>query len=175
MADNKGETLYRASVTEIVGRFAKRESFKSAVEALLAAGFERTDLSVLDSHDTLAAADGRAEGWRRTLAGLVGEVKYLEPITAAGLILLASGTIGAAIAGVIAAGLGSMALYELLGEVRATPHTREFAQALEKGDVLLWVRAETPERRTRATEIYAKFGAADVHTHIRETRAGPTR
>jgi hypothetical protein len=175
MAGNKGDTLQRASVTEVVGRFAKRESLKSAVEALLAAAFERTDLSILDSHDTLAAAEGRDEGWRRTLTGLVGEVKYLESITAAGLILLASGAIGAAIAGVIAAGLGGMALYELLGEVRATPHTREFAQALEKGAVLLWVRAETPERRARAREIFSQFGAADIHTHIRETHPTSSR
>jgi hypothetical protein len=175
MAGEKDDTLQQAPVTEVVGRFATRESFKSAVEALLEAGFERTELSVLDSHDTLAAADGRDEGWRRTLAGLVGEVKYLEPITAAGLILLASGAIGAAIAGVIAAGLGGMALYELLGEIRATPHTREFAQALEKGAVLLWVRAETSERRARAKEILSRFGAANIHAHTREAHPTPSR
>jgi len=154
-------------VTEIVGRFAEREPFKAAVEELLEAGFERSDLSVLDSHDSLSAAEGRNEAWRRTLAGLVGEAKYLEPITAAGLILLASGAIGAAIAGAIAAGLGGMAAFELLSEVRATPHTREFATALEQGAVLLWVRAETPERRQRARDILTRHAAADVHSHTR--------
>src|SRR5208282_5228195 len=134
----------KKAVTEIVGRFAEREAFKAAVEELLKAGFERSDISVLDSHDSLAAAEGRNEAWRRTLAGLVGEVKYLEPITAAGLILLASGVVGAELAGVLAAGLGGMAVFELLGKIRATPHTREFATALEHGAVLLWVRAETP-------------------------------
>ncbi|HYB57936.1 MAG TPA: hypothetical protein VEK12_17385, partial [Alphaproteobacteria bacterium] len=86
----------KKTVTEVVGRFAEREPFKEAVGELLKAGFERSDLSVLDSHDSLSAAEGRNEAWRRTLAGLVGEAKYLEPITAAGLILLASGAIGAA-------------------------------------------------------------------------------
>jgi len=154
-------------VTEIVGRFAEREPFKAAVEELLKAGVERSDLSVRDSHDSLSAAEGRTEAWRRTLAGLVGEAKYLEPITAAGLILLASGAIGAAIAGAIAAGLGGMAAFELLSEVRATPHTREFATALEQGAVLLWVRAETPERRQRARDILTRHAAADVHSHTR--------
>ena len=97
----------------------------------------------------------------------MGEAKYLEPITAAGLILLASGTVGAALAGALAAGLGGMAAFELLGEVRATPHTREFATALEQGAVLLWVRAETPARQRLARDILARHAAADVHVHTR--------
>lgn len=170
MAGEKNGAFKQAPVTEIVGRFASREPFKSAVEALIAAGFEHTDLSVLDSHDTLGAADERDEGWRHTLAGLVGEAKYVEPITAAGLILLASGSIGAAIAGTVAAGLGGMALYELLAEIRATPHTRQFAQALEHGAVLLWVRAQTPERQGLARGILSRFGAADIHLHTHSPR-----
>lgn len=157
-------------ITEVVGRFDRRESFKAAVEALLAAGFARSDLSVLDSHDALSAAESRNEAWRSTLAGLVGEAKYLEPITAAGLILLASGEVGAIIAGVIAAGLGGAALYELLSELGATPHTREFAKALEQGAVLLWVRAESPEGQQRARESLMRFGAADIHVHTRKPR-----
>ncbi len=160
----------KPAVTEVVGRFAERAPFKAAVEALLAAGFERSDLSVLDSHDSLAAAEGKDESWRTTLAGLVGEAKYLEPITAAGLILLASGAIGAAVAGAIAAGLGGMAAFELLREVRATPHFREFATALEHGAVLLWVLAETPDRQRLAREALARQGAADIHVHTRAAR-----
>jgi hypothetical protein len=160
----------KAPVTEVVGRFAERAPFKAAVEALLAAGFERSDLSVLDSHDSLSASEGKNETWRRTLAGLVGEAKYLEPITAAGLILLASGAVGAAVAGAIAAGLGGMAAFELLGEVRATPHTRQFAAALEQGAVLLWVRAERVERQRLAGDALTRHGAADVHVHTRPAR-----
>ncbi|HLI14327.1 MAG TPA: hypothetical protein VKY65_22250 [Alphaproteobacteria bacterium] len=133
----------------------------------MAAGFSRTDLSVLDTHDTLSAAESPDAGWRETLAGLVGEVKYIEPLTAAGLILLASGSVGVAFAGAVAAGLGGMALYELLGAIRATPHTREFARALENGAVLLWVRAENKSRQTAACEILQRNGAADIHLHTR--------
>lgn len=170
MIENSSKSPARAPVTEVVGRFAEREPLKQAIEALLVAGFERTDLSVLDSHDALSAAEAPDESWRRTLAGLVGEAKYLEPITAAGLILLASGAIGAAVAGAIAAGLGGMALYELLGEIRATPHTREFATALEHGAVLLWAHAESAERQRTAQDILTRAGAADIHTHTRNPR-----
>jgi hypothetical protein len=43
---------------EVVGRFADRDSFKSAVEDLRAAGFERSDLSVLDTRESLSASSG---------------------------------------------------------------------------------------------------------------------
>lgn len=152
---------------EVVGRFDDRTSFTAAVKALLAAGFEHTDLSVLDNHDSLTAAEGRNEAWRQTLGGLVGEAKYLDPITTAGLIILASGGIGVAVAGAIAAGLGGLALYELLSEIRATPHTREFARALERGAVLLWVSVTDEAEERQANEILSKHGAADVHSYRR--------
>lgn len=159
-----------SQVTEVVGRFAAQESFKSAVDALLAKGFERADLSVLASHESLGAASGSGEAWKDTLAGLVGEIKYLGPLTAAGLILLASGPVGVAVAGAIAAGLSGMALYELLDEIEATPHARDFAKALEKGAALLWVRADTAERQAAAADILRRCGGADVHTHERATK-----
>ncbi len=154
-------------VTEVVGRFARREPFTAAVEQLLAAGFERSDLSVLDSHDSLLAAESRNQAWRDTFRGLVGETKFIEPITVAGLILLASGTIGVLVSGAVAAGLGGAALYELLAEVSAAPHTKAFATALKNGAVLLWVRADDTQRQALARDILERGGAADVHVHKR--------
>lgn len=154
-------------VTEVVGRFSGREPFRAAVNDLRGAGFERSDLSVLDSHDSLSAADTADSAWKETLAGLAGEVKYLGPLTAAGIILLSAGPIGAVIAGALTAGLGGLALSELLDEIMAKPHAREFARALEGGAVLLWVRADTPQRQQAARDILARCGAADVHVHLR--------
>ncbi len=42
---------------EVVGVFSDRDQFEKAVRALHDAGFERTDLSVLASHESLDAAD----------------------------------------------------------------------------------------------------------------------
>lgn len=156
-----------AMATEVVGRFADRDSFQSAVEALRAAGFEPSELSVLDSHESLLAAQPDQAAWTQTLSGLVGEIKYMGPLGAAGLIMLSSGTIGAAIAGVVAAGVTGAALRELLEDIKATPHTETFARALEVGAVLLWVRAETETRQAQATAILSGAGAADVHLHER--------
>ncbi len=154
-------------VVEVVGRFAEREPFTAAVEALLAAGFTASDLSVLDTHESLSAAGTPGAAWQEALAGLVGEIKYLGPLTAAGLIGIATGPVGAAISAAMAAGLTGAAVAELLETVRATPHTESFARALESGAVLLWVRADDAERQARVAEILRHHGAADIHTHHR--------
>lgn len=165
--DGNGSTGNDSQQVEVVGRFGDRETFQAAVTALRGAGFAMSDLSVLDSHQALTASEGGAEAWKQTLTGLVGEINYIGPITAAGLIMVASGTLGAAIAGLVAAGFTGAAIKELLDEVKATPHTEAFARALEHGALLLWVRAERPEQRATATEILAKHGAEDVHEHRR--------
>ena len=163
------ETVHSAAATEVVGRFADRESFKAAVEDLRASGFERSDLSVLDTREALSASETTGEAWSETLAGLIGEVKYLGPLTAAGLIMITSGPVGAAVSSVVAAGLTGLALRELLDDIRATPHTEAFARALENGAVLLWVRADSPGHQHTASAALERHGAADVHVHMRET------
>ena len=152
---------------EIVGRFADRESFSAAVAELRQSGFGHSDLSVLDTHESISASGKPSEAWKESLAGMVGEVKYVGPLTAAGLIAIATGPVGMALSGLMAAGITGAALHELLEDVRATPHTEAFAEALEKGAVLLWVIAEDDARQAQATEILARHGAADVHLHQR--------
>ena len=158
------------ATTEIVGRFADRENFKAAVETLLAAGFQRSDLSVLDTHEALSASESTGAAWQEAMIGLVGEIKYVGPITAAGLIAVATGPIGAAIAGVVAAGLTSVALTELLTTLRATPHTEQFARALESGTVLLWVSIDSEQQSKVAQDILTRHGAEDVHSHQRNSQ-----
>ncbi len=165
--EQEGRVSGPGAITEVVGRFAGRDDFTTAVEELLSAGFAPSDLSVLDTHEALGAAGTSGEAWQAALAGLVGEIKYVGPITAAGLIAIATGPMGAAISTAVAAGLTGAALAELLGTIRATPHTESFARALESGALLLWVRTENAEREAQATGILTRHGAADVHRHDR--------
>jgi hypothetical protein len=166
MRDDEADVENEA-VTEMVGRFTGREAFTAAVQDLLGAGFTPSDLSVLDTHEALSAAGTSSEAWQTALAGLVGEIKYVGPITAAGLIAVATGPMGAALSTAVAAGLTGAALAELLDTVRATPHTESFARALESGALLLWVRVENIEREAQAGWILTRHGAADVHRHER--------
>ena len=51
-------------IREAVASFPDREHFHSAVSTLLAAGFERSNLSVLASHDSLAVAEAATHAER---------------------------------------------------------------------------------------------------------------
>src|SRR5439155_8821907 len=127
-------------VREAVGSFPDREHFRNAVAALLAAGFERSDLSVLASHDSLAVAEDAGTSKGVLAAGLTEEIKYVAPLTVAGIIVLSGGPIAIAVAALVGAGLGGAALKELFDDYTAAHHSEDFAAALKAGEALLWVR-----------------------------------
>ena len=158
---------------EIVGLFADQGPFEAAINALLGSGFEHADLSVLASHDSLEAASISQPRWQERLTALVGELRYEGPLVASGAILLAGGTTAALLAGVIAATVGGLALKELLGEATATPHTDHFARSLAAGSLILWVRADAPEREEAARSILAAHGASNIH-RVPRAGASPT-
>ncbi len=77
---------------EAVASFADQAHFRQAVGDLLTAGFEPSDLSVLAAHESLDVAGGVA-GYRKEPhswlpSGLADEMKYLPPLTIAGIIVL---------------------------------------------------------------------------------------
>lgn len=158
MPDNAKKTP-----TEVVGLFADRESFERTVAALLQAGFDRPDLSVLASHESLDAAGRPGKQWREALLPLVGEIKYEGPLVASGAIFLAGGPLAASIAAVIGAAVGGIALKDVLEEMTAKPHTDDFARSLAAGSVILWVRAADDSQERRAQEILSANGANNVH------------
>ncbi|MCH7485822.1 MAG: hypothetical protein IIC04_02435 [Proteobacteria bacterium] len=151
---------------EAVGLFADRDSFEAAIEALKGTGFERADLSVLGSHESIDAAGEPGNPWKDVLTALVGELKYEGPLVASGAILLVGGTVSATIAGIIGAAVGGVAVKEILDEVTSTPHTEDFARSLEAGSVILWVRTPDEERERAATAILEQNGGVNVHIHI---------
>jgi hypothetical protein len=158
-------------IREVVGLLGDRRQFETAVKSLEAAGFGHSDLSVLSSHDSIDAAGRQPRPWRDVLTGLVGELKYEGPLVAAGLIALATGPVGATIAGLIAAGVGGAAIKELLDEVTAVPHSDDFARALAAGSVILWVRADDPAKEQTAKAVLADCGATNIHVNERTAGA----
>lgn len=159
------------SVREVVGLFRDRQAFESAVAALLDAGFERTELSVLASHESLDAAGKPAKPWRDVLTALVGDLKYEGPLVASGVIALAGGPATAALAGIVGAAVTGMAAKEFLEEVTAQPHTEDFARSLEAGGVILWVRGDSDDQRRRASDILITQGGTNVHVTERKLEA----
>src|SRR5499425_82003 len=124
-------------IREAVASFPDREHFHRAVANLLAAGFDTADLSVLASHDSLAAAGEPPAHQPKLLpAGLADEIKYIAPLTVAGIILLSGGPIAATAAALVGAGLGGAALKELFDDWAAAPHREDFDTALKAGAAL---------------------------------------
>ena len=150
---------------EVVGTFDSHQAFESAVGALTKAGFSRSALSVLSSHDSLDIARGRdAKPWRDALAALAGEIKYEGPLVAAGLIALAAGPVGSTLAALVAAGVGGVAAKEFLDEIAAIPQSEDFARALEAGSIILWVMVGDQLEEEKAKLVLSQLGAANLHT-----------
>jgi len=154
-------------VREAVGVFKDRASFENAVQHLMEGDFERTDLSVLDSHESLDVAGKPGKPWKDVLTAMVGEIKYEGPLVASGAILLAGGPTAALIASIIGAATAGVATKEILDEVTATPHTQNFANALAAGGVILWVTCANADKEAEALKILEQFNGANVHMHER--------
>jgi hypothetical protein len=155
-------------VREAVASFPDREHFRDAVAALLAAGFQSSDLSVLASHRPLTTAE-ESPG-ELIEAGLTGEVKYIDLLTDAGIILVSGGPVAMALAALVAAGVSGAALREFFDDWMAASHRDEFAAALEAGAALLWVRCADHELELRAAHILEEAGGQRVHIHGRPQR-----
>ncbi|HEY0835765.1 MAG TPA: hypothetical protein VGE72_17815 [Azospirillum sp.] len=156
-------------ISEVVAVFETRDAFDRAVSDLLAQGFARTDLSVLASHASLDAADAHPPAPRDdALTGLVGELKYAFPLTTAGLIAIVGGPITAPLAALVAAGIGGAAIKEYLDELTSHPEPDEFANALEAGGVILWVRVDDAAAEAKAAAILERNGGRTVHLAVRE-------
>jgi hypothetical protein len=155
-------------IREAVASFPGREHFREAVARLLAAGFEPADLSVLASHEPLTAAEEHRGDL--VVAGLTDEIKYIAPLTVAGIILISGGPIAATVAALVGAGLGGAALKELFDDYTASPHREEFEAALKAGAALLWVRCADAELELRAARLLEECGGRHVHIHGRSAR-----
>jgi len=157
-------TTRTTTLREVVGTFADRSHFEAAVAGLIEDGFDKGRLSVLASHDSLDAAQGvGGRKWKDGLVALVGELKFEGPLVAAGLIALAAGPIGSVIAGLVAAGVGGVAVKELLDEVSAIPGSGDFARALAAGSIILWVSVESGAEETKAKALLSAAGGGNVH------------
>lgn len=150
---------------EVVAHFAGHQSFENAVKTLLAAGFERADLSVLSTHESLDAVEREPRTWKDALIAVAGEIKYEAPLIVSGAVILAGGPVAATVAGLVAAAVSGAAVKEVLDEVTATPHREAYVRALAAGSVILWVRIEDAATERKAIDILKDCGGLNVHAH----------
>lgn len=153
------------SCPEAVGLFADRDTFETALKSLINAGFERSALSLLASHESIDAAGKPGKPWQDVVTALVGELKFEAPLIASGAIFLAGGPIAATIAGLIGAAVGGIATKEVIEGVTSSPNTEDFARSLDAGSIILWVRARDTAKQEKALAILRESGGQNVHIH----------
>ena len=182
MSSSKDEQTIR----EAVGVFHDRQSFQSVVDELMSSGFDRAELSLLAGEKAVEEKLGHAyqkvqelednpsvpraayvgdHSLAEARTGVIGGLAYIGAMAAVGAVVASGGTVAAAIAAAAIAGgsgglLGTLAT-RMLGRERA----ETVQQQLDRGGLLLWVRARDEAHESRAIDILTRHGGEDIHVH----------
>jgi hypothetical protein len=173
-------------IREAVGVFHDREALESAVEDLLDAGFDRSEISLLAGEQAIEQKLGHAYRKVQELedddavpraafvgdhslalgrVGMIGGLAYIGATVAAGAVVASGGALAATIvaAAIVGGGGGLLGgwLARLLGRDRAENLQRQ----LDHGGLLLWVALRDEGQEGRAVAILRQNGADDVHVH----------
>jgi hypothetical protein len=161
--------------TAVFGLFRTREAVEEAVDALRAANFRNTDISVLfpDNQGTkdfaveknTKAPEGTAAG--ATTGGVIGGV--LGGLASAGVIaipgigpLLAAGPIVAALTGIGSGAVVGGLIGALVGLGVPEYEAKRYEGRIRKGGILLSVHCDDAEWAKRAKGILQRTGAEDI-------------
>jgi hypothetical protein len=173
-------------VCEVVGVFHAAEDLEAAIEQLLSSGFDRAQLSLLASeraiahklkHHFASVADladdpavprsayvstpavGDAQG------ALIGGLTYVGATAAIGAVVISGGALAATLmAAMIAGGAGAL-LGSILAGLVGQHHANYLHDQLERGGLLLWVRAWDAADEALALSILRQHGGGNVHSH----------
>jgi hypothetical protein len=179
---------YRSdAVREVVAVFHEAERFESAIDELLSSGFDRAGISLLASEQAVenklghrfaktsdlmdeddvprsafvsSAAIGDAEG------ALIGGLAYVGATVAAGAVVVAGGALTATIAAALIAGGSGGLLGSVLANWVGQHHADYLDKQIDRGGLLLWVRAWSAAEEKRAAAIMRKYCGGKVHVHV---------
>lgn len=181
------------ALREVVAVFHTAESLESAIDELQSSGFDRAEISLLASEQAVEAKLGHryqrtselmdAEGVPRSAfvssaaigdaeGGLIGGLAYVGATVAAGAVVVAGGALAATIAAALVAGGAGGLIGAVLAKWVGGRHAEYFDEQLERGGLLLWVRAWSPEDEQKAAAILGKHCADKVHVHAISTGTG---
>jgi hypothetical protein len=173
-------------IREAVGVFHDRDALQNAVEDLLKAGFDRSEISLLAGEQAVEQKLGHAYQKVQELeddavvpraafvgnhslalgrVGMIGGLAYVGATVAAGAVVASGGALAATIVAAVLAGGGGGLLggwaARLLGRDRAETLRRQ----LDHGGLLLWVGLRDEAHERRALAVLKESGADDVHVH----------
>lgn len=180
------EEEYNRTQTEAVAVFHDAGSLQGAIDALLNAGFDHAELSVLASekvvkerlgHDYKSTAEleddpdvprveelpdetvGNAQG------GIIAAAAYFPAVIGSLVVASSGGTLLGAVAVAAVAGGTGAAVGATLAKLIGSTHAKHMDEHIAHGGLLLWVRTHDVEHEAKALEILRRQGGEDVHLH----------
>jgi hypothetical protein len=166
--------------------FHDRDSFEDAVDDLLSAGFDRSELSLLASEQAVEQKLGHAyekvqdleddagvpraafvgnHSLAEARTGIIGGLAYIGAMVATGAVVASGGSVAAVIAAAAIAGGGGGLLGGWAARFLGRDRAKHLQHQLDHGGLLLWVRVRDEAHERRALEILKRCGAEDVHVH----------
>jgi len=174
------------AIREVIASFASREALENAVEDLQSNGFDRSQLSLLASRETVEEqlhhplndvreveddpATPRSQPLDRPDVGnvmgvAVGPPTVFAAMATVGVVALSGGALAGIVAGALAAGGGVAALGGYLAKRYNDRIAADFQQQVERGGILLWVSLRSPEQEDEARQILARHARGEVRVH----------
>jgi hypothetical protein len=173
------------TVREAVAVFDHAAHLQAAIDELLSSGFNRAELSLLAGeravreklghHGSIASladnpnaprtnyvspeAIGDAEG------AVIGALMYVGAMTATGAVVASGGALAALIIGTTLAGGSGALIGVAMAKFIGDHHAAHLQKQLDRGGLLLWVRAWNEADERTAAAILRKHSGADVHIH----------
>ncbi len=164
----------------VVGIFDNADAFMGALEALLAAGFDRASVSVLADHDAvkdhfgrIPAAEKLAErgdtpredldirgGLNAAINFIAETIAIIGEIGAAGIAFAIGGPVGIASGASTAANL---TVSDVLSRFVDSSYHERYEQSVSDGGVICWVHVRSPDEAGKARSALTAAGGKDVH------------
>lgn len=174
------------NIPEAVGVFDTFEDLQKAFYDLRMVGFSRYDMSLLGKQEALEEKLGKAF-WRSSdleddpeapraafvseeaigelQGGIAGGFFFLGSYVAMAAMMTAASTLAASIAAIAIGGLPAVVIGVLLARRVGKHHKDYYADQIEHGGILLWVRVHDKTREELAVKIMKGHSGRDVHVH----------
>lgn len=172
-------------VREVVGVFDSQKSMQNAIDDLMNAGFDQSEISLLASPKDVDRKLGRRVGveelednWdapRRAYVSpesigdaqgmIISILVYVGAIGAAALLASWGGVSSSVLIGGVFAGAAFGVLGYCIAKLLGKYQTRYITAQLNRGGLLVWVRAWDSDHERQAMEIFSRNAGHDVHVH----------
>ncbi|PUB15570.1 hypothetical protein [Yoonia sediminilitoris] len=184
--DTKTHHTTYINVPEAVGVFDSFDSLQAAIYDLRMSGFSRADLSLLgdetamkeklgsafwrsadleDNPDAPRAAFVSEEAIGELEGAIIGGFFFLGSYIAMAAMLTPISTLAASIAAIAIGGGPAAVIGALLARRVGQHHKDYYANQIENGGILLWVRTVDKTKEELAVKILKGHSGRDVHVH----------